>query len=303
MNRDDVLDQHVAAGAVEGHADLGRRVLGFCDVDMLVGILDVEERRHLRHADEAHRVLIEQAVAPHRGGGSERAAAEILDVVAFHHRRVGVHEEAPVRLVAPEQLVGAAARCGRGTPRTRASDGRLLPEHAQRVVLAEESLRRIVRVLGPASIMTKLRSRPALPNSRDASKMSRPMPRISLATVDSKANASRDDDGRIGPDHQLVVGIGMRAIERLGAATASRSGSPRSARRQPPIRRRRPLGAEIDRAKRPRAPRRDADDGVAQGDAGGANRISIEPSGSSVACADVVRVESNPRTLHHVTVY
>ena len=30
---------------------------------------------------------------------------------------------------------------------------------------------------------------------------------------------------------------------------------------------------------------------------------SIDPSGSSVACADVVRVESKPRTLHQVTVY
>ena len=80
-----------------------------CAVDREVGrILDVEERRHLDVADEPHRVLVQQAVAAHRADGPERSAAEILDVVAFHHRRVGVEEEAPVRLVAAEQQVGAA---------------------------------------------------------------------------------------------------------------------------------------------------------------------------------------------------
>ena len=47
--------------------------------------------------------------------------------------------------------------------------------------------------------------------------------------------------------------------------------------------------AEIDRAERRRAPGRDADDRVGQTLMPAPYFISIDPSGSSVACADVVR--------------
>ena len=112
VNRDDVVDQHVAARAVEGHAGLRRGVLRLLlrHVDRA---LHVEEGRNLRRRHQAHRVLIEQAVAADGAGGAERAAAEILDVVAFHDRRVRVHEEAPVGDDRARAALRTAARCGR----------------------------------------------------------------------------------------------------------------------------------------------------------------------------------------------
>ena len=67
----------------------------------------------------------------------------ILDVVAFHVRRVRIEEEAPVRLVAAEQLLrvrGAVPELQEREPAVAA----LLAHQAERVVLAEEPLPRIV---------------------------------------------------------------------------------------------------------------------------------------------------------------
>ena len=154
-----------------------------------------DSRRRRRSAPDSrnqpHRVLIEPAEALHRSRRAELAAAQILDVVALHDRRVGVEEEAPVRLVAPEQRfrsrAGVIAEIEEGEPPV----ADLLPEHADRVVLAEERLERIFRVLADPVHHGELRRRPALPKSRDASNCVRPMPRTSLATVTSYANASR----------------------------------------------------------------------------------------------------------------
>ena len=76
MDGDDVLDEHVAARAIESHTNLGT-ILGIPvgrDVDR---ILHIEERWHLTRRHQTHGVLIEQAVSLDRRDGAERAAAEI----------------------------------------------------------------------------------------------------------------------------------------------------------------------------------------------------------------------------------
>ena len=73
----------------------------------------------------------------------------------------------------------------------------------------------IVRVLASQSITTMLRRRPALPKSaREIEDVDADALRSRSATVDSYANASRDER-RVGPDHELVVVVGMRAVELL----------------------------------------------------------------------------------------
>ena len=107
--------------------------------------LDIEERWNGTVRDEAHGVLIEQAVALHGADGPERSAAKILDVVALHDRRVRIEEEAPVREVAPEQRVGPLSRVVAELEKREPAVAGLLPDQAERVVLAEEFLRRVVR--------------------------------------------------------------------------------------------------------------------------------------------------------------
>ena len=61
------------------------------------------------------------------------------------------------------------------------------------------------------------------------------MPRISLATVVSNANASRMI-GRVGPDDELIVVVGMGLVELLAPARRCRAGrAARIARRRLPL--------------------------------------------------------------------
>src|SRR5687767_9568337 len=58
VDGDDVLDQHIAPGAVERDADVrtGVAILGLRHVGRAV---DIEERRHFARRDQSHRILIE----------------------------------------------------------------------------------------------------------------------------------------------------------------------------------------------------------------------------------------------------
>ena len=105
-----------------------------------------------------------------------------------------------MRVVAPEQRVrslpGAIAELEIRQP----AMADLLPEHADSVLFSPRNF--CVGSSGylpSQSITTMLRSRPALPKSRDESKMSWPMPRISLATVDLVGEGVADDR-RVGPE-------------------------------------------------------------------------------------------------------
>ena len=140
---------------------------------------------------------------------AERAAAEILDVVAFHHRRVGVHEEAPVRLIAAEQLLGALAGRGRGSRRREPAMADFLPEHAQRVVLAEEARVGSSGYFARRSMIVKLRE------TAGAAELARevedrpgrcPGPRWRWST---RTRTSLPRRRGIGPDDELIVAVGM----------------------------------------------------------------------------------------------
>ena len=85
----------------------------------------------------------------------------------FHHRRVGIEEEAPVRVVASEQRVRSARPCDRGTHDvSQPAVADFLSEHAQRVVLAEELRAADRRGTSPSQSITTIdRRRPPLPVS------------------------------------------------------------------------------------------------------------------------------------------
>ena len=103
--------------------------------------VDEEPARHLGLGGEAHRVQIEPAVFLGGRGGAKRAAAQVLDLVAFHHRSVGVHEEAPMRELAAEQLIrDRAIGVAKHQSRQPAMAG-LVREDAEGAALAEHFLR------------------------------------------------------------------------------------------------------------------------------------------------------------------
>ena len=141
VDGDDVLDEHVAARAVERDASTGSRIR-LPPAGDVHRVVDVEERRDLTRGNQSHRVLIETAVALHGRRRAKRSTAEILDVIAFHDRRVGIEEEAPVGLVTPEERFqsrpGVVPEFEEGEPPV--TD--LLSEDADRAVLAQEGLER-----------------------------------------------------------------------------------------------------------------------------------------------------------------
>ena len=109
--------------------------------------LDVEERRHLRVRQQPHRVLIEPAVAlaPRRWSGTRRRRdprCRCLPSPTRRNRRRSSSAPGRGRAARPN-----ARRCGRGIQVREPAVADLLAEHAQRVVLAEELLRRVVGIL------------------------------------------------------------------------------------------------------------------------------------------------------------
>ncbi len=178
----------------------------------------------------------------------------------------------------------------------------LLAEHADGVVLAEEHLQRIVRVLADP-VHHRVAAQPSgaaevargveLRRRRCRGSRWRPSPR-------TRTHRRRPSRRSRSPAGRSCRG----ATDRTCAPPRPCRAGParRTARRRRRRRRSSAVRAEVDRREVAGAAGREADDGLGRASTV-ANFISIEPSGRSVSCALVVRVESKPRTPHHVTVY
>ncbi len=265
VGNDDVLDEDVAARAVEGDVESRRRFPAH-GRRRIHRAFDIEKRRHLGLPHQPHRIQIQAAVRRHGADGPKRATAKIPDVVPLHHGGIRVVEKAPVRQRASEEFVRYLPAMVAEGEKCQPAVGDLMREHRQRAPLPQRLRRWIVGILAEG-----VHDREALQPSGTAKAVRE------IVDVDPEPpNVIRDgrlvrervaDNGDIGPNDQLIVGVWMRAVELRGHRDGIQLNQRREAftnRSRPAARR--PGHAQIDGGKLRGRPRRHTDDRILQRD-------------------------------------